>query len=99
MRKNGDCSLKYKKREVTKMKGITAEQAREIAVGAESIEVQSAMANIENRIHQEAVKGELRTTISMAHRSYPVNDKCSNLLKERGFKVCVNGARLMSIEW
>ena len=81
------------------MKGITAEQAREIAVGKESVEVQSAMTNIENRIHQEAVKGELRATISMAYRSFPVSDKCSELLKERGFKVWVNGARLMFIEW
>lgn len=81
------------------MKGITAEQAREIAVGAESVEVQSAMTNIENLIHREAVKGGLRATISMAHRSYPVSDKCLALLKERGFNVCINGARLMSIEW
>ena len=81
------------------MKGITAEQAREIAVGIESVEVQGAINNIENLIHQEAVKGELRTSISMAHRSYPVSDKCVMLLKERGFKVCVNGARMMFIEW
>ena len=81
------------------MKGITAEQAREIAVGVESVEVQGAMTNIENLIHQHALKGELRTTVSMAYRSFPVCDKCVALLKERGFKVYLNGARLMAIEW
>ena len=81
------------------MVGITAEQAREIAIGVESQEVKSAITNIEEAIYRRASKGELSVQISMGYRSKAVEAKCIEILRERGFCVTQCSGRDIAIMW
>lgn len=81
------------------MKGITAEQAREIAVGKESVEVKYAIDQIESAIAQRAEKGHLNVNIELLERTVAVVAQCQNILLERGFEVKQNPHCILSISW
>lgn len=81
------------------MKGITAEQAREIAIGKESVEVKYAIDKIETIIAQRAEKGHLSVNIEMLERTVAVTTQCKNILLERGFAIEQNRCGVLSISW
>lgn len=81
------------------MKGITAEQAREIAIGKESVEVKDAIDKIETIITQRAEKGHLDVNIEMLERTVAVTTQCKNILLERGFVIEQNRCGILSISW
>lgn len=70
------------------MVGITAEQAREMAIGAESTAVAKILLKTENDIAEDAEKGHLDTQILISSNvTDAVRDRLINILQSRNFKV------------
>lgn len=70
------------------MVGITAEQAREMAIGAESTAVAKVLTKTENYIAEQAKNGHLSTQISInSSVTEAVRDRLINILQSRNFKV------------
>lgn len=71
-----------------KMVGITAEQAREMAIGAESTAVAKVLTQAENYIAEQAERGHLDTQILInSNVTEAVRDRLINILQSRNFKV------------
>lgn len=71
-----------------KMVGITAEQAREMAIGAESTAVAKVLTQTENYIAEQAENGHLSTQILInSSVTEAVRDRLINILQSRNFKV------------
>ena len=81
------------------MVGITAEQAREMAIGAESTAVANFLTKCEGRIEHEAKRGALNEHVCVdSGVTNAVRMRVINILTSRGFEI-VNHPTAIEIGW